>query len=77
MERSHSTRNPRDIRGCEAADRLESRVKKCDPNDSCHEMTPDIRHFESVSLEASNHAFRPSGAVQLMASKLDFHFDRT
>jgi len=31
MERSHLTRNPRDIRGCEAADRLESRVKKCDP----------------------------------------------
>jgi len=31
MERSHSTRNPRYIRGCEAADRLESGVKKCDP----------------------------------------------
>jgi len=29
MERSLSTPNPREIRGCEAADRGESSVKKC------------------------------------------------
>jgi hypothetical protein len=61
MDRSHSKRNPRDIRGCEAADRLESRVKKLS-HDSCHEMTPDLRYLESVSREASNHAFRCSAA---------------
>ena len=42
MERSLSTRNPREIRGCEAAARHEASVKKCHVMESCHEN--DISH---------------------------------
>jgi len=44
MEWSHSTRIPRDIRGCE----------EVLSHDSCHEMTPDIRYLESVSNDMRN-----------------------
>ena len=67
MECSLSTRNSRWIRGCEAADCLEPRVKKCHVIKSCHEMTPDIGHLGSVSIGASNNR---SGAPQLMALNL-------
>jgi hypothetical protein len=62
MERSLSTRNPREIRGCEAADRRESSVKKCHCHNSCHEMTSDIRHLGSALRDTSNNS---SGIGQL------------
>jgi hypothetical protein len=42
-----STRKLREIRGYEAARRLEPSVKQCHCRDSCHEMTSDIGHFGS------------------------------
>ena len=62
MERSLSTRNPREIRGCEAADRRESSVKKCHVISRVMKMTPDIRHLGSVSREGSNNTFRCTAA---------------
>jgi hypothetical protein len=44
MERSLSTRNPREIRGYEAADRRESSVKKCHVISGVMKMTLDTRH---------------------------------
>ena len=54
MERSLSTRNPREIRGDEAADRRESSVKKCHVISRVMEMTPDIRN-ERVSCQPCCH----------------------
>jgi hypothetical protein len=45
VERSLSTRNLREIRAREAADRLESSVKKCHLMSRVMEMTPDIRQL--------------------------------
>jgi hypothetical protein len=64
MERSLSTRNPRKMRGCEAADRLESSVKKCHVISRVMEVTRDIRHLGSALREARNHS---SGIGQLTA----------
>jgi hypothetical protein len=62
MERSLSTRNPREIRGCEAADRRGSNVKKCHAISRVMQMTPDTRHLGSVSREGSNNTFRCAAA---------------
>jgi hypothetical protein len=74
MERSLSTHNPREKRGCEAKDHRESSVKKWHVISRVMKITPDIRHLGSVSREGSN---KRSGAPPLMASKSDFHFNRT
>jgi len=52
MEWSHSTRIPRDIRGCE----------EVLSHDSCHEMTPDIRYLESVSNDMRNNQANQNSA---------------
>jgi hypothetical protein len=54
MERSLSTHKPREIRGCEAANCIESSVKKCHVS-RVMKVTPDIRHLGSVSRERSNY----------------------
>ena len=74
MERSLSTRNPREIRGCEAADRRESSVRKCHVISRVMKMTPHIRH--RVGFREKEATIR-SGGPRLMASKSDFHFNRT
>jgi hypothetical protein len=55
MEWSHSTRIPRDIRGCE----------EVLSHDSCHEMTPDIRYLESVSNDMRNNQANQNSAEGL------------
>jgi hypothetical protein len=73
MDRSLSMRKPREIRGCEATNCLESSVKKCHVISRVMKVTPDIRHLGLVSRERSNNTFR---WPQLMASKSDFYFNR-
>jgi hypothetical protein len=62
MERSLSSRNPREIRGCEATDCRESSVKKCHAISRVMKMTPDTRHYGSVSREGGNNTFRRATA---------------
>ena len=62
MERSLATRNSREIRGCDAADRRESSVWKCHVISRVMKLTLDIRHLESVSREGSNNTFRCTAA---------------
>jgi hypothetical protein len=65
MKRSPSTHNPYEIGGCEAADRLLKR-EEVSCHESCHEITSDIRHLESVSREASNDTLRCNVAAEIL-----------
>jgi hypothetical protein len=49
MECLLSTRNSREIRGCEAADRCNSSLRKCHVIRRVMKMTPDMQHLGSVS----------------------------
>jgi len=62
VERSPSTRNPRDIRAREAADCRESSVKKCHVISRVMNMTPDISHLGSVSREGNDNMFNCTAA---------------
>jgi hypothetical protein len=48
MERPRGTHNPREIRGCEAADRSESSVKKCHVMSRVMKMTLDTTYLDQV-----------------------------
>jgi hypothetical protein len=62
MECSLSTRNSREIRRCEAADRCESSVRKCHVIRRVMKMTPDMKHLGSVSWKGSNNTFNCTAA---------------
>ena len=74
MECLLSTRNSREIRGCEAADRCDSSLRKCHVIRRVMKMTPDMKHFGAGS---GKEATIRSTAPQLRVSKSDFHFVRT
>jgi len=66
MERSLSTRNPREIRGREAADRRQSSAKKCHVISRVMKVTPHIRQLGSVTREGSNNTFRCNIAAEIL-----------
>ena len=51
MECLLSTRNSREIRGCEAAARCDTSMKKCHAMRRVMKMTPDMTHLGSVLVE--------------------------
>jgi hypothetical protein len=62
VERSLSTRRPREMRAREAADCRESSVKKCHVISGVMNMTPGIRNLVSVSREGSDNTFNCTAA---------------
>ena len=76
MERSLSTRNPREIRGCEAADRRESGVKKRHVISRVMKVTPQIRHLGSVTREGSNNTFRCSVTAEILSESEGLRLSR-
>jgi hypothetical protein len=67
MECLLSTRNSREIRGCEAADRCDSSLRKCHVIRRVMKMTPNMQHPWVGFVEE---ATIRSTAPQLMESNL-------
>jgi hypothetical protein len=73
MECSLSTRNSREIQGCEAADRCEPSLRRCHVIRRVMKMTSDMKHLGRFR---GKKATIRSTAPQLTANKFDFFFYR-